>query len=243
MNATELINYKRDIFIQESIQEGFSEKQANKFFDITCNYIERLKKVRLSDSLTNEVIDELISLSEKWKTEETYYIASKYSHVKKWILEVILEDKTYWYAKLHLVQYYYRKNRMNPFDLKDKIITKSELEELILKEEPKPNYRVKDDIQINEIHQLLNEKAISCDSLQFINGIEAANLNIWKIKKQNVVQDLTYRLKNVMGDDWYTDTCKNMKWKKVIVSGHKSKLEGNPTTKKLDHILPRPKKE
>ena len=45
---------------------------------------------------------------------------------------------------------------MNRFNVKDKFATNLELEELILKEEPKPIYRVRDDKKMEEIHQLLD---------------------------------------------------------------------------------------
>ena len=106
----------------------------------------------------------------------------------------------------------------------------------------KTQYRVSDDLKIEEIYDVI-ESTINCEFPVFLNGIEAANFKNLNIKRQNVVQDLTYRLSALMGTVWYTDVCTNMKWKKSICSGQGQKLEMDLIIRILDKKLPRPKRK
>jgi hypothetical protein len=236
MNALERAQLIKVTFIQESINNGFTESQAKGFFDIIIEYIEKLKNVRLNEKLTNKILDELINLSDIWESskEESYFLtATKFSHIMSWLYKLILDDKTYWYAKLRIAQHNSQKTRMSGDNIEERYVTQKEIEELILKEEPKPIYRVRDDKKMEEIHQLLDKEVINCNPIEFIAGIEAADFNNIKIMKLDIVKDLTYRLKGIMGNIWYTDICKNMNWEKPKVSGKR---------KKLERILPRPQK-
>lgn len=98
-----------------------------------------------------------------------------------------------------------------------------------------------DDFKVQSIYDCVQE-AIVCDYLTFRNGIETANFKDWNIKRQNFIQEVTYRLTEQMGEIWYAEICKNMNWKKSTVSGQGKKMEDDPYIKRLNRILPRPKK-
>lgn len=103
-------------------------------------------------------------------------------------------------------------------------------------------YIIRNNDKIQSIFDISNNDIFECTYLNFIQYISAANFDEKIIKRQNLFQDLIFRLSGVMGGEWYTEICKNMKWNKSIVSGHKSKLEYDLLIKKIDRILPRPPK-
>lgn len=100
---------------------------------------------------------------------------------------------------------------------------------------------LKDDASLRRIFSICQD-AFDCDYSTFRSAVEGANFNLLTIKKQNVVQDLIYRLSGIMANEWYSEVCKNLNWGKKVVSGHKSKLESHSIILELDKILPRPQK-
>ncbi|KAF0236514.1 MAG: hypothetical protein FD181_2681 [Prolixibacteraceae bacterium] len=103
-------------------------------------------------------------------------------------------------------------------------------------------YIIKDDGLVKVVFEIC-KTAIDCDYLTFRKSIETADFSLLNIRKQNFIQELTYRLSGIMDEEWYSDICKKMQWKKTVVSGHGSKLENNVMLKQLDRKLKRPKKE
>jgi hypothetical protein len=104
-------------------------------------------------------------------------------------------------------------------------------------------YEIKktDLFKINDVYGLCNNVIFECTFSIFLQGIEAANFTKIKINKQNIFQEITYRITGIMPEEWYDDIIKNMGWDKRVVSGRALNLTW---TKKLDIIpLPRPKKE
>jgi len=98
-----------------------------------------------------------------------------------------------------------------------------------------------DDDKVRTIFDLC-QSAIDCDYETFREGIETANFEKWNIKRQNFIQELTYRLTGPMGSKWYDKICWRMYWEKTIVSGQGKKLENDPQINKLNRILARPGK-
>jgi hypothetical protein len=105
----------------------------------------------------------------------------------------------------------------------------------------KQKHIIENNLQMKEIYDICKE-AFDPDYYLFREGIEYANFNKLKIKKKTVFQEMIYRLTTIMDKEWYTDVCENMSWKKSVVSGKGKKLESHKIIKKLDRILPRPKK-
>lgn len=103
-------------------------------------------------------------------------------------------------------------------------------------------YIIKNDESMKNIFNIC-DCAFDCDYSTFRESIETANFHRLNIKKQNIIQDLTYRLSGIMGQAWYSDVCKTMNWKKSTCSGQGQKLINNKVTKNLDRTLKRPKKE
>lgn len=102
------------------------------------------------------------------------------------------------------------------------------------------DYTIKEsDKLIRQIFEIC-DSAFDCEYSIFRKGIEIANFHNTNIKRQNIVQDLTYRLSGIMDKEWYTDICKEMCWRKSICSGQGNKLEFDIITMNLDKILPRP---
>ncbi len=110
------------------------------------------------------------------------------------------------------------------------------------KESKLNRYIIKKADLIQQVYEV-SKNAFNCDFFIFRESIETANFNPLDIKKQNIVQDLTYRLSGIMDNEWYSDVCKKMNWEKSICSGQRQKLQTNQITKKIDKILKRPKKE
>jgi len=102
-------------------------------------------------------------------------------------------------------------------------------------------YYIKNDL-MKDIYSIC-ESTFDCDYDTFLESIETGNFNLLKIKKYNIVKDLTYRLSSIMGNGWYTDICKTMGWEKSDCSGQGQKLSTNKTTRRLNKTLKRPEKE
>lgn len=117
----------------------------------------------------------------------------------------------------------------------------SERISICLDRKQESSYIIKNDDETRKIFEICKD-AIDCDYSSFRKSIETADFNLLNIQKQNIIQDLTFRLSGMMGQEWYSEVCKKMKWKKAVCSGHGTKLAGNPITNKLDRILKRPKR-
>lgn len=69
MTPEEYLKFKRPDFIANCKDEGFSEANAEEFFDLANMYIGKFKNVRNSTSLTDSIRDELVEKCEYhiWK--------------------------------------------------------------------------------------------------------------------------------------------------------------------------------
>jgi len=193
-------------------------------------YIENLYPIRHSKIQTETLISEI-------EKEMDY---PKKNIITHWIFICIKDDSSFIYAYNYL-------NRLNNIETGVPSPPKdfNETELLMSLEAPKPNKKrfiIKNDQDLNNIY-LICEQAFTIDYDAFRERIETAKFNISEIKKLNIVQDLVYRLQGILGKEWYTEVCKNMNWPKPVVSGKKQKLESNLLIRKLDKILPRPKRE
>lgn len=242
MNPYEFINFKKDDFKANCMQNSFTEAQSDEFLKLTKDYIKKIELVRHSEHLTDEIIRELIRFSDELIWIDSYWESSKYNFIVHWLTKAVWMDDTYYYAKIRLGQHSNRKTMLAVYDIPKELLSDSELYELLKGEELKRKYIIRNDKEMKSIYEICKD-AFECDYRLFREGIEAANFKKLKIKRQNVVQDLTYRLSALIDTNWYTDVCKNMKWKKSICSGQGQKLEMNLIIRTLDKKLPRPKRK
>lgn len=239
MNAEKSFINKKNLFIKECFVNNFSEEQAEEIFNICLDLIRKLKEVRLSEPLTNVILENLISQTSNgmWTVKFNNYIANVYSYILSQIYQAINNDKTYWYSILRLGQFYNSKTKLNPIDLEGKYLTQIELEDLIFNELPTPQFRVSDDKKMNNLYDLVSGEIFDCTVEQFISSIEAAFFARSTIKSNNKAKEFVYRLHMLMGEEWYTAICKNMGWKKSDVSGRDVTFKAP-----LEKSLPRPNK-
>lgn len=241
MNPFEYIDFQEDNIISNCTEGNrFTDSQASEYLVLIGEYIKRLEIVKKSEVQTKTIVEELIQYSENPK-EVSQWNVPKYKFIIHWLLKAIWIDETFYYSKIPLAQYYNRISQLNAYDVKNELKSETELYELFNSKKLITRYIIESNSQIQKIYNICR-KAYDCEFLSFREGIETANFNKMNIQKQNIVQDLTFRLSGIMGSDWYTDVCKNMKWEKSTVSGQGSKLEGNLLIKELDRILPRPKR-
>ena len=165
MNPLEYINFKKDDFVLNCTTENvFNDVQANEFFSIVCEYIERFKEARHSEKRTETVVDELIKLSEKWISEDSYWTANKYRLITHWLLKAIWEDKSYSYAKIRLGQHYNRKSSMLVYDVSSEIMSDKEIFELLKHED------LQEGVVSESKDEKLNEPATSVNGKEPIDN-------------------------------------------------------------------------
>lgn len=247
MNPYEYINFKKDDFKSNCIKEnGFTEAQADEFFEVICNYIERLKNVRHSEKLSEVITDELLNNERKTLWIQTYWTESKYRFITHWLTKAVWIDTTYYYAKIRLGQDQNRKSGCQNYDIMSELLSDSDLFQILKAEANQVSlaqkFIIKNDDEMFKIFTICKE-AINCEYLTFRDAIETADFRKFEITRLNITQDLTYRLSGKMGKDWYSLVCKTMDWKKTVCSGQGKKVESDVLIRKLRTILPRPSKE
>lgn len=179
-------------------------------------YKKYLKHLLNNYELINHIHDNLLKTSNK-NDEEIEFNENEYhiDHLSRCLKQII----------------YYLKGM-----LKAEILTPQQNEGIELEK-----YIIPNDPQMNQIFEIC-KSTIDCDYLLFRKSIVTANFHLLNIKRQNFVKDLTYRLSNIMGNEWYGEVCMKMNWTKSQCSGQGEKLEGNLMTKELNKILARPGK-
>ncbi len=101
---------------------------------------------------------------------------------------------------------------------------------------------IKTNVDLKKVFDICSE-IFDCEYEIFQECIFTAKFQKLNIQKQNIAQDLTYRLSGVMDYEWYGNVCKERNWEKSVCSGQGQKLENHPIIKKLNKILPRPSKK
>jgi hypothetical protein len=243
MKPLDYINFKKEDFIFNCITDnGFSDVQANDIFRLICNYIEKLQNVRHSKTLTKAIISEIIQHSEHPRWEGSYWSDIKYNFIINWLLKALWEDRGSYYSKLVLSQYCNRKEGFIVYDIDKEFVSDSDLLKILEIETSTKRYETKDPNLIKEVFEICNVDFFEeVEFLVFRECVETANFRDLKIKK-NKMQYLTYLLSHHLGDDWYSDVCKTMKWGKSRCSGQGSKVKEYPKVSKLIKLLSNQKK-
>jgi len=162
--------------------------------------------------------------------------------VSDWLLKSFEYDDSFIYAFNWLIQ---KENRDTGIPRPLKEINELELMHLLnnaTKIDKTKNYIIKNDEKMKEIYTICQE-AFKCEYSIFRDAVETADFRKLNIVRQNITQELTYRLSGKMGNDWYSKVCETMKWKKTVCSGQGKKVEDDLLIRKLRDILPRPQKE
>jgi len=100
------------------------------------------------------------------------------------------------------------------------------------------SFIIKNDDEMNKIYTICQD-AFECEYLIFRDAIETADFTKLNIKRLNITQELTYRLADKMGKNWYSKVCETMKWEKSVCSKHGDKVKDDVLIKQLERILPR----
>ena len=219
MNPFEYIVFRKEDFKFNCTQEnGFSESDAENFLEITQNYIRRFKEVRNSESLTDFIVDELISKCESQVWIGNTFESNKYLFLTHWITKSIWQDKTYYWAKIKLGHFQNRLSGIEAYKIKNKLMSQTELYELLkakdIKQENFPKYKMDNKFLI-ELYKVCFENDIfTCTELQFLTSSANGDFSDIDFSFKTRGQYLVYQMKIIMENGWYEDTIKSKGWTK-----------------------------
>jgi len=97
--------------------------------------------------------------------------------------------------------------------------------------------------KLMEIYNHCNTVIFNCTYPIFLQSVGAANFTQLNAKIPTKVAVLMYRLKYVIGEDWYTDICNCMQWNKTYCSAKNSQLKDQKWNRQLAKIILIPEKE
>lgn len=235
MTPEKYLKVKKEDFFANGFANKISENQLNEFFGESITYIEKLKNVRHSKYLTEQIVSELINKCRSGNAREIV----KYGFINHWITEAVWSDRTYYWARLRLGQFCNREAGMMLYNIDSDYMSESELLELLDTESNgsfRRKYIIENNMQMKQIYELLGEK-IDCDYTTFREAIESANFNVLNIKRLNFMMYFAYRLSFLMGKEWYSDVCHSMAWDKSDCSKQNTKYEGQNISQKIDTLI------
>jgi len=219
-----------DIYLNLIVGNFYSPEKAKEIIQTLVSFIERLSEVRHSEEKTELILKEI----DKFPDNEM-------RSIKHWLVKSLADDDSFVYAFNPLA---YNSNKQTiVVCYQVKYISKLELYDLLKAEEnqvnPPQRFIIKSDDEMKKIYTICQDDAFECKYSTFRNVIETANFQELTIKRQNITQELVYRLSDKMGGDWYTKVCESKKWEKSDCSKQYDKVKDDVLIKQLDRILPR----
>ena len=237
MTPSEYMKFHEGDFEVACLENGFNRSQAREFFDIICDYLGRFKQLRHNLGTTRSVANELIKHSKRLNGIGNDKNNDQYKLILLWVYKALHGDPSYNKA-LFVINKYYKNKGVDFFDKDVDLLTDTDIESLLDKEILPDGFIIEDNKQMKAIFEAC-DGVFKCNYHQFREGVKKADFSNLNIKRQNVAQELIYRLSGIMGKGWYDNICSNMSWEKTVISGQGKKLEFDPTIKRLNKILPR----